>query len=515
MLSSLAVSSWTASTWLLAFLGAFWAVDALILALKLRGSAGVRAHVLASNPFRTIFLFLQTTYYQINNDLLYYFNAALSENEPTCLHAAEVSFLGRRIIITRDTEHIKAVLTSKLAHFGKGPQFHRIWEGFLGDSIFTTDGKQWQASRALIRPMFVRERVRDLEIFSRWTDTLLRHIPGDGVTVDMCDLFYRMALDVATDFLLGASVGSLDNPRSEFSRAFTEVQREQMIMTILSPFWSFIPKRRYRNGIKKLEEFMNPFIVATLKLSPEELERLSKFDKDFTFLHHIALMSKDPKVIRDQIMAVLLAGRDTTASTLSWTLYELCRYPATWDKLRAQVLDVVGPSRTPTYEDLKSMRYLNHAIDETLRLYPAVPYNWRAAVSDTTLPGQPSQPDIVANNKDIILYSTLAMQRRRDLYPPVSENFADPDIYSPDRWEHWTPKPWQYIPFNGGPRICIGTRHHSTVLCLINLNFALTEMAFKYRRIEYRGDWNAQYHKAEVVGCPGQGVPMAFYKAES
>lgn len=53
MLSSLAVSSWTASTWLLAFLGAFWAVDALILALKLRGSAGVRAHVLASNPFRS------------------------------------------------------------------------------------------------------------------------------------------------------------------------------------------------------------------------------------------------------------------------------------------------------------------------------------------------------------------------------------------------------------------------------------------------------------------------------
>lgn len=124
---------------------------------------------------------------------------------------------------------------------------------------------------------------------------------------------------------------------------------------------------------------MNPFIAATLKLSAEELETLSKSDKDFTFLHHIALVSKDPKVIRDQIMAVLLAGRDTTASTLSWTLYELCRYPETWAKLRAHVLDVVGPSRTPTYEDLKSMRYLNHAIDETLRLYPAVPYNWRAA----------------------------------------------------------------------------------------------------------------------------------------
>jgi hypothetical protein len=58
--------------------------------------------------------------------------------------------------------------------------------------------------------MFVKDRVRDLDIFDRWTETMISHIPGDGETVDMCDLFYRMTLDVTTDFLLGASVGSLD-----------------------------------------------------------------------------------------------------------------------------------------------------------------------------------------------------------------------------------------------------------------------------------------------------------------
>lgn len=101
------------------------------------------------------------------------------------------------------------------------------------------------------------------------------------------------------------------------------------------------------------------------------------------------------------------------------------------------------------------------------------------------------------------------MQRRRDLYPPVSETFADPAIYSPERWENWTPKPWLHVPFNGGARICIGQ------------NFALTEMAFvmvrllqKYERLEYRGDWSAQFHKAEIVGCPGQGVPVALYEAK-
>lgn len=60
----------------------------------------------------------------------------------------------------------------------------------------------------------------------------------------------------------------------------------------------------------------------------------------------------------------------------------------------------------------------------------------------------------------------MAMQRRADLYPPVSEKFAHPGVFSPERWENWTPRPWQFVPFNGGPRICIGQ------------NFAMTSMAF-------------------------------------
>jgi cytochrome P450 len=123
---------------------------------------------------------------------------------------------------------------------------------------------------------------------------------------------------------------------------------------------------------------MDPFIEQTLALTPSELENLSKSDKHFTFLHNIALFSRDPKVIRDQIMAVLLAGRDTTAGTLSWAVYELSNYPAIWAKLRETVLDSIGTDRNPTYDDLKGMTYLTHTINETLRLYPAVPYNIRS-----------------------------------------------------------------------------------------------------------------------------------------
>lgn len=227
-----------------------------------------------------------------------------------------------------------------------------------------------------------------------------------------------------------------------------------------------MPESKYFNGIKVIERFIEPYIQSTLRLNISELENLSKSDKDFSFLHNIALHSRDPKVIRDQIFAVLIAGRDTTAATLSWAMFELADKPAIWKKLREQVLSQVGPDRNPTYDDLKALSYVTHTINETLRLWPAVPYNIRGCVADSTLPTPPGQPDIAVFNGDIVVYSTMAMQRRKELYPPVSEKFADPAEFSPDRWENWTPRPWFWLPFNGGPRICIGQ------------NFAMTSMAF-------------------------------------
>ncbi|EHK17068.1 uncharacterized protein TRIVIDRAFT_42427 [Trichoderma virens Gv29-8] len=484
-------------------------IERLVVNYRLSKVDGVRASILAWNPVTSFYHFFKAGYMHANNRMLENFFSMFKDADPRCPHAVEMTIFGRRSILTVDPEHIKALLTTNFTQFGKGEMFHRTWKPFLGDSIFTTDGQMWQQSRNLIRPMFIKQKIRDLDILERWNDVLISKLPPSGQTVDICDLFYRMTLDAITDYLLGHSVDSLDNPNGEFTTAFTKVQRTQMLLAILAPLKRFIPKGEYIKGIKILEAFIQPFIEATLALTPEELESISKSDKEFTFLHNMALFSRDPKVIRDQIMAVLLAGRDTTAATLSWTLYELSNYPKIWSRLRSRVLETVGPDAAPTYEDLKDLTCLTHALYETLRLYPAVPFNVRSCLEDSTLPGKPGQPDIATLKGDHILYSTLAMQRIKDFYPPVSEKFADPDIYSPERWEHWTPKPWQFIPFNGGPRICIGQ------------NFAMTEMAFtlvrllqRYERIEYRGDWAAQYLKADIVGCPGQGVPIALYEAK-
>lgn len=227
-----------------------------------------------------------------------------------------------------------------------------------------------------------------------------------------------------------------------------------------------IPKGAYYRSIRRIEQFLEPIIQRAISLPQHELDELSKIDTQYTFLHSIARVSKEPKLIRDEIMSVLLAGRDTTAATLSWVMYEMANVPSTWTKLRAEVLNELGNHGMPTYEALKNMKYLKNILNEVLRLHPAVPINMRQALEDTVIPGAPGQPDIALLKGDTVTINTIGMHARKDLYPRVSKTFADPAIFSPERWDYWTPTPWTFTPFHGGPRICVGQ------------NFALTEMAF-------------------------------------
>jgi cytochrome P450 len=93
----------------------------------------------------------------------------------------------------------------------------------------------------------------------------------------------------------------------------------------------FLSKRTFHAGLKEMDKFIEPYITQALSLSQSELE--AKLEKSDTFIHALARFTRDRKVIRDQLVAVLLAGRDTTASTLSWVFLELGRNPQVVAKL--------------------------------------------------------------------------------------------------------------------------------------------------------------------------------------
>ncbi|KAJ5539379.1 hypothetical protein N7513_007711 [Penicillium frequentans] len=397
--------------------------------------------------------------------------------------------ISTRVVLTIDPENTKALLTGQFADFGKGEPFHRDWKEFLGDSIFATDGELWSRSRQLIRPMFARDRIVDTEIFEKHVQKLIpllggSHSPHASRVVDVGSLFFRYTLDAATDYLLGQGTDSLENPATRFAEAFRYVQQRQAELFRFGVFSPLMSRKEFRANLKVMDQFIQPYIETVLSLSTAELDQ--KLSKRETFLDALARFTRDPQVLRDQLVAVLLAGRDTTAGTLSFCLYELSRHPEVVAKLREEIRDRLGVGangQKPSYTDLKEMKYLSAVLNETMRLYPVVPFNVRYSLRDTTLP-RGGGPDglapvgVRANTR--VIYSTMLMQRDPDLYDgPESKNYFDPDLWIPERWvEGWQPRPWHFIPFNGGPRICIGQQ-----FATIEMGYTVIRILQAYERI--------------------------------
>ncbi|KAF2152710.1 cytochrome P450 [Myriangium duriaei CBS 260.36] len=440
-----------------------------------------------------------------------FWSTTMKENgNPNRPWTFEVNLVGQRTLFTADEDNIKAILATQFQDYGKGEDFRKDFHDFLGDSIFTTDGAQWHDSRQLIRPQFIKDRVSDLHVFEEHIQIMLPQMVGKNKQpVNVTELFFRFTLDAATDFLLGESVQSLVTPKNRFADAFAHVQHVQAIIARMGPLNKLLPRGKFRASLRVIDEFIQPFIEQSLRLTPDELNEKTKSAEGYTFLHALASFTRDRQVLRDQLMSVLLAARDTTAVTMSWLFYELSRHPEVWDKLRAEILAQVGRHRTPTYTDLKEMRYLQHTLNEILRIYPAVPFNVRVALKDTTLPrgaGPDGSQPIGLAAGSVVGYSTAVLQRRHDIYPPVSETFPDPSVFAPDRWQHWTPRSWTYVPFNGGPRICVGQQ-----FALTEMGYTVTRILQKYKKIENKMYQEAQ-ERCEIVMQPSVPVRVLLHE---
>ncbi|KAH6667491.1 cytochrome P450, partial [Halenospora varia] len=441
---------------------------------------------------------------------LHTWTSYFTAHSPICL-TLESTVLGIRCIFTNDPANIKAILATQFEDYGKGERFHSDWAPFWGEGIFSVDVKAWKGSRQLIRAQFVKKRVEDLAIFEKHVEVLKGIIKekGDGGRFDVNEFFLRYTLDAAMEFLLGESVDAQRDPAVEFSRAFAEVQRVQNLITRTGPGKVFIPRSSYNAAIKTINNFLQPFIDQAISLS--KVEKKNEGATSRCFLSDLAEFTQDGKVLRDQIVSVLFASRDTTASALSWTFYELARNPHVMEKLQHELIATVGLDTAPTYAQLKEMKYLQNIINETLSLYPSVPYNIRQALHPTTLPhgnaSDPSQPIGILKDTPII-YSPLVLHRQ-------STHFPDPETFNPDRWAK-AAKPWTYIPFNGGPRTCIGMQ-----FALTEVGYTVVRLLQEFGRVESlmgergKGEVGMEENlEAEIVLQPRWPVDVGFWRRE-
>jgi len=163
----------------------------------------------------------------------------------------------------------------------------------------------------------------------------------------------------------------------------------------------------------------------------------------------------------------------------------LARHQSVLSRLRSEIEATVGigkDARAPTRNDLKKMTYLSLVIKEVLRLYPSVPVNSRAALKTTTLPiggGPDGKSPVLLRKGEAVGYAVYAMHRRKDLYGEDAESFR------PERWEGDELKSigWGYLPFNGGPRVCMGQD-----FAILEASYTIVRIIQKYPIVELPGD---------------------------
>lgn len=320
----------------------------------------------------------------------------------------------------------------------------------------------------MLRPNFVREQVSDLDMEERHVQNLLSVMPvkQDGWTdfVDIQTNFFRLTIDAATDFLFGDSVNSqlheAAQTKAEAAKSFSvnfDLAQSHMAkkFRLVGLHWLHNPKE-FRENNNIVNEFIARYVDLALSKSSTSPEKQAEqgVKEKYVFLEALAQQTRDPIELRAQLLNILLAGRDTTSSLLSWFFHQLLRHPEVFSKLRSTIISTFGtydePKEIITFSTLKGCQYLQYCLNETNRLWPVVPGNGRRANKNTTLPRgggvRGDQPIFLAEGSSVD-YSIYVMHRREDLWGEDAEEFR-PERFIGRRVG------WEYLPFNGGPRIC-------------------------------------------------------------
>ena len=347
------------------------------------------------------------------------------------------------LVSTIEPANLKCILSTNFRDWAIGEDRRKALSWFLGEGIFTSDGAEWQHSRDMLRPNFVRAQLNDPELFEKHASNLIAIIPKDGETmVDLQPLFFSASLDISTEFLFSRSTAVLDPSTREkgeaedvekFVDAFTYCQESMDGQnSSLGMLALFLPDWFKKAKVKIVHSFVDNLIKQAIASRAAEKDKIKDPEQHrYVFLHELLDQTSDHIRIRSELLNILLAGRDTTASLLSNIWYELSRRPEMFSKLQQEIFTRLPSSTTITFENLKSLKYLQAIMSESLRLFPIAPENVRKATCDTVLPvggGPDGKSPVFVPKGHMGHWSLWAMHRRQDLYG------ADAEVFRPERW---------------------------------------------------------------------------------
>ena len=294
-------------------------------------------------------------------------------------------FDGNTLLNTVEPANLQAMLATKFKDFSVGRRRYDAFKPLIGRSIFSSDGAFWEHSRALFRPQFSRENINDLDTTDRAASMLigaLGQTDADGWTLgtELQPLLYNFTLDTASDFLFGESLDTLAlvtaardqgaqqdasiSVKRQEAQSFTDslnIIQDVLVTRIrIQSLWWLGDGIQFRKALGVVRNFTERFVQLALDTTSTP----GKPDgKKQGLLYGLATQTHNKTELRDQTLAILFAGRDTTAGLLGWAIELLAVYPDIFAKLRGIVLKEFAVGEDITFAKVKGCRYLQHFLN--------------------------------------------------------------------------------------------------------------------------------------------------------
>ncbi|XP_059664094.1 alkane hydroxylase MAH1-like [Cornus florida] len=388
-------------------------------------------------------------------------------------------FTNMDMLFTCDPANVHYILSKKFSNFGKGPAFNELFD-ILGDGIFNADQELWEGQRKMAMSLLSDPGFQKFSTATMWNKVekglipVLDHVAGLGTVVDLQGLIERLTFDTTCILVLGNDPGCLaiDLPRVPSEKAFSDIE-EAVFFRHMMPQWLWKLQRWLQIGKeKKLVEavvVVDQFLSHCISSKREELTKSRKSQMFEDQGNHFDLLTAylkafegksspsgdhSDKFIRDTILNLVFAGRDTVGAALTWFFWLISTNPLEENKIREEIItnshSKDGRWSFHDAEELKKLTYLHAALCESLRLYPPVVLQHKA----------PHEADILPSGHRLSRYaktiiSVYSMGRMETIWGKDCLEFK------PERWisqqggiKH-VPS-YKFTAFNAGPRSCLG-----------------------------------------------------------
>ena len=369
------------------------------------------------------------------------------------------------IYVVNHPDFIRPVLSRGPEHFSKRIIDYRVMSGVMGHGLVTSDGPLWVRQRRLMQPVFSHRNVAAFdETINGLTSSLIRkwdaRTGGEIFRVDR-DMA-GLTLRIAGATLFGADIKRHAGEVSEILEILNlRPQEVRALMTLAA--WIPTPHNiKWGRALKRLDRIVHDIIAARRRAGPDGgdiLGRLLEARDEATG------EGLDATQIRDEVVTFMLAGLDTSAHALTWTLYLLATHPEIESRLAGHLAAHLNGAPA-TAADLPHLPYLKQVVQESMRLYPPVWAVARRAEREAVF-GEHVLP---ANAYVSVV--TWALHRHPEFWP-------DPERFEPDRFEPDRARArhsYCYLPFGAGPRTCIGAG-----MAMLETQLVLAQIVQRFR----------------------------------